>query len=244
MTKSQEEQLGRALDILTKLDGNVTTLMSEVKALQANQQSTESAISVLSNKLSLVENEISSIREAQSGLLEKLQSELEEVRQQNSATAANVSSITTRLNDLEDRSRRDNVVFYGITDSANETWTESESKVVDLCANKLGIQCTSADFDRVHRIGKFSVDKPRPIIAKFCSFKLKESVISSGHQLKGSGLSVANDFSSATRLARRRLIEFAKGQNANFKLRHDKLFIGPKSYHFDASADCVRECRQ
>lgn len=93
-----------------------------------------------------------------------------------------------------------------------------------------------------HRLGGFIVNKCRPVIVKFTSFKTKESVFSSQQKLKSVGLSVSGDFSFATRHARRKLVEFGKSQGSPFKLRYNKLHVGGKCYSYDSSNDTVREC--
>ncbi|XP_064462526.1 uncharacterized protein LOC135373221 [Ornithodoros turicata] len=241
MTRAQEEQLSAALEILSRLDTNVLTLMSDVKTLQTWQQVTEDALSALSAKLNSVESDLCDVKNTQTDLLGNVQSELADLRLSSTNASARISAFGTRLNELEDRSRRSNLIFYGIADAADESWSQSEAKVVELCSTKLGIPCASSDFERVHRIGSFSCTKTRPIVAKFSCFKRKEQVLSSSNTLRGSGLSIANDFSAATRLARRRLVEFAQSKSSLFKLRYDKLFMDSKCYRFNHINSAVEE---
>lgn len=96
---------------------------------------------------------------------------------------------------------------------------------------------------RVHRIGTLSASKPRPIIMKFGSFKTRDKVLSARAKLKESGISVSEDFSLATREARKKLSEFAKGLpgSPKYKLRYTKLYVNEQCYLYDPLTDTVTE---
>lgn len=226
MSKAQEEQLSQALELLHTLNTNVSTLMS-------NHASTDNALLHLSNKVTAVESSLSLLKDAQTALVESLRLDLAEVKSTAMNTAVRITSLSYRVNDLEDRLCPSNAVFYGIPDSVSESWAESEAKVIDICSNQLNIECSTSDFERAHRIGKFNNLRSRPVIVKFCNFKLKDKVVSAGHKLKGTAIKVSNDFSATTRLTRRQLIEYGKSQKLPFKLRYDKLYTDSKSFYFD-----------
>lgn len=150
--------------------------------------------------------------------------------------------LQTRLDDLEDRSRRNNVVIHGISDS-KETWNDTEEKALAALHSALGVEIPPSDVERAHRIGALSASKPRPIIMKFCSFKTRDKVLSARAKLKESGISVSEDFSPATREARKKLSEFAKGLpgSPKFKLRYTKLYVNQQCYVYDSLTDTVTE---
>lgn len=72
------------------------------------------------------------------------------------------SVITSRLSDLEDRSRRDNLLFYGILDNQQETWEDSEKLICDLLSRHFQLQLKGDEIDRAHRLGQFVQNKNRP----------------------------------------------------------------------------------
>uniref|UniRef100_A0A1S4LJU1 Uncharacterized protein n=3 Tax=Ixodes scapularis TaxID=6945 RepID=A0A1S4LJU1_IXOSC len=65
--------------------------------------------------------------------------------------------------DLDNRSRRNNLIFFGIPDVQNETWATSEERIVSFCSEKLNIQIDSAAIERAHRLGRFTLTKKRPV---------------------------------------------------------------------------------
>ena len=141
-----------------------------------------------------------------------------------------IADISSRLNDSEDRARRSNLVFFGIADCECETWQQSEEKIIEVCSTRLNIGIGSTDIERAHRLGRYNVSRNRPIIVKLSHFKMKQQILSNTKQLKGSNLSVSEDYSPSTRLARKQLIAFGKSQQKPFQLRYDKLILDNKTY--------------
>ncbi|XP_077501507.1 uncharacterized protein LOC144112581 [Amblyomma americanum] len=148
--------------------------------------------------------------------------------------------IESRCNDAENRLRRCNLLFFGLSDDISETWPSAETKVIDLCKKELDITVDSSQIERAHRIGKYDPEKCRPVMVKFTLFKDKQQIIGNGIKLKGTNYAVREDFSFQTRLARRKLIEFAKPQKVPYKLNVDKLRINDSVYVYDAATDTVK----
>lgn len=99
---------------------------------------------------------------------------------------------------------------------------------------------TSGNIERAHRLGRYRPSNNRPIIVNFSSFKIKQDLLSKGFKLKDSGFSVSEDFSANVRYERKQLLEFAREQESNFKLRFNKLIIDGKTFIFDHDAKCVK----
>ncbi|XP_049520487.1 uncharacterized protein LOC125944211 [Dermacentor silvarum] len=143
--------------------------------------------------------------------------------------------------ELEDMQRRDNLLFYGLSDTQSESWAQSEEKLINLLSSCLEMSRSEILIERAHRLGGYSSNKCRPIIAKFSSFKMKQQILLNNSKLKEGNISVSDDYSPATRLARKKLVEFGKSQPLTFKLRFNKLYINKKCYTYNPADDCVRE---
>lgn len=79
---------------------------------------------------------------------------------------------------------------------------------------------------------------------KFAQFKDKCSILSAGPKLKGSSISIREDFSARVRLARKKLYAYAKQNNSDsFKIRFDKLQMDEKQFYYDAQSDAVLEAK-
>ncbi|XP_037559130.1 uncharacterized protein LOC119436374 [Dermacentor silvarum] len=151
------------------------------------------------------------------------------------------ASLLTRLDDLEDRSRRDNLIFYGISDNPSETCAQSEKLVCELLSHHLQFQVPENMVCRAHRLGSYTANKTRPIIMKFSCSKLKDKILALKSNLKSTGVSVGGDFCRATRHSRKKLLEFAKASGQPYSLRLNKLFLNKKCYVYCSTTDNVCE---
>lgn len=59
-----------------------------------------------------------------------------------------------------------------------ESWTISEKKILDACAEHLHIPVAPSEIERAHRLGQFLRAKRLPIIVKFANCKQKEGILS------------------------------------------------------------------
>lgn len=155
------------------------------------------------------------------------------------AVNAQSAEFTSRLNELEDRSRRDNLIFYGIPDNSSETWAESEGHIRDICSRFLEFELPEGAISRAHRLGSFAASKTRPIITKFWSFKTKDHILSLKNKLKNTDFSLSEDFCQATRHCRKKLIEFGKANGQSFSLRYNKLVMNKKQHGYCAITNSV-----
>ncbi|KAJ1163435.1 hypothetical protein NDU88_003893 [Pleurodeles waltl] len=121
-----------------------------------------------------------------------------------------LKSLRAKLTELEDRSRRDNVRFFGIPEQ--KEGSDIKTFLSSLLTNHFGIEFSPPpEFQRVHRIGpshKASANKPSPIIACFLRHEQARQVISTAKarqpiSLDGHEIRVAADFSRLTNDRRR-----------------------------------------
>ena len=89
---------------------------------------------------------------------------------------ARIVELTDKTDYLENQSRRNNILFDGIEESPDETWSDTESKVQNLLKSKFGFK-TKPLIERAHRVGRPSQARPRPIVVKFNTFKDREAVL-------------------------------------------------------------------
>ena len=109
-----------------------------------------------------------------------------------------IKRLEQRIDNLEDHSRRDNLLFYGFPEDINENCGE---RVKELIYNKiLPGKINDLKFVRAHRLGKYDGrnEKPRAIIVKFREFNERMDVFMSKKKLKGTPYAVTEDFSTNT----------------------------------------------
>lgn len=211
-------------------------MKADIKNVLDKQRDLDNALSSLCNRVTSIDKEVSVVTE--------VKRDLNDLQNVASEQRAETCALLARIDDLENRSRRSNLLFYGVPDVDGETPQISEQKVLDLARDSLGIAVDNSHVERAHRLGAFRRGKTRPIIVKFSSFKIKTQLLFSGSRLKGTPFSISEDFSLTVRAARKALLTFAKQQNSQFKLRFDKLFIGSKTYIYDQHSNLVKELRR
>ena len=65
-----------------------------------------------------------------------------------------IEDLGNKLDDLENRSRQNNLCFEGIPESPNETWQESESKIKHLISSHMPEVGTDFVIKRAHRVSR------------------------------------------------------------------------------------------
>ena len=78
----------------------------------------------------------------------------------------------------------------------NETWEQTEEILQNLFQEKLQLQNISVE--RGHRVGNKEKNNKRTIVLKLASFTDKLKIISEAQKLKGSNISINEDYSRET----------------------------------------------
>ena len=144
-------------------------------------------------------------------------------------------SLEAKVTDLEYRSMRDNLMFYGIPEQQNEDCKVSIKQFMNVV-----LEIPQADkltFDRVHWVGAPAHGKVRPIVAKFHYFKEREAVRSKSFELsdklKAENVGVGAQWPKKMRETRKNLYDIMKQEKAKgntVKLMKDKLYLDGHLY--------------
>ena len=119
------------------------------------------------------------------------------------------------LENIENQSRRNNIKVFGIPEKDEkkgpELWEECEEVVKSEIESKLNMECgDDVIIERAHRVGKRHAPirhlpdgttvkvRPRPIIAKFLSWKDKEKIVKAARKIKPKQVQFLEDFSQRT----------------------------------------------
>lgn len=146
------------------------------------------------------------------------------------------AKLETKMTDIESRSMRDNLLFYGIPESRENE--NCEDLVKQVCIEELQMP-EARDFlvDRVHRVGVQKQNKIRPIVAKFHYFRDREAVRKTSYDhsetLKQANLGIGMQWPQQVREARKSLYPVMQREKQNgkeVKLVRDKLYINGTEY--------------
>ena len=165
---------------LTKIDNIEKTVNSIVVKIT----DLETKVGGMETRLNDVEeacNFISGQNDSNTNGLSKAKSDIENLTKmcktvENKAKSLQDEKIAleSKVLDLECRSMRENLLFYGI---AEKTGENCENLVKEFCADRLLIEnVDQITIDRAHRVGFASTRGPRPIVVKFHSYKSREIV--------------------------------------------------------------------
>lgn len=147
--------------------------------------------------------------------------------------SAEQTKTNEKLTDVQWRSMRENLIFYGIPESElnRGMYENCELIIKNFIRMEMNIN-KDIQFDRVHRLGRYSQQQryPRPIVAKFTYYKDKELVrLNAPKTLINSSYVVKEQFPAEMEEKRKLLYGEAKRarQNANNKVRlvRDKLYV-------------------
>ncbi|KAM7313020.1 uncharacterized protein ISCGN_002941 [Ixodes scapularis] len=231
-----QEQTKRILEVLELLPGihkNQDVILAEMAAIKQTQTSVEEKLTSVFSTLESLKKDVTSLK--------SLETKVQQIQVASTELAEQFNQLANSHDDLENRYRRNNLIFYGVNEDTNETWATSETKVLQLCETVLGIKIDHSHVERAHRLGRHNAERSRPIIVNLSSFKTKQTILSQTPKLKNSGISIGEDFSANVRHERSKLLGFARTQNSQFKLRYNKLIIGNKVFYYENSEQRVKE---
>jgi len=119
-----------------------------------------------------------------------------------------------RLENVENRSRRNNVVFSGIPEKEDGTESEKDLRhtISDFCQQKLGVLGVLNNQQHTHRIGqrKQNAKFPRRIIALMPDNICQSTIFEKTNKLKGTNFGIDHDYTERVRCLRRAFFSFRK----------------------------------
>ena len=245
--ESRLDNIDSKLKILDSLESKICNINDKVKKIDGRVSSLENKIMECNKTIS----ELQESRNFDSKVCEEIKKVQNNVKDQLSAILKENETITThmkkldsekeRLNetilDLQSRSMRDNLLFYGFAEcrDRDERSTENcEEKVRSFCEKELKIDMGQVKVDRAHRIGRYNADKTRAIVVKFNFYqdklKIKQASFST---LKGTSFGVSEQYPREIQERRKQLypvMKSAKDAGHRAVLSYDKLYINGQLY--------------
>jgi hypothetical protein len=233
--------------VLTVSEGNVR-VDSQAKDTQGQACDT-SVQKALAQILSGIQSELRHLNTRFDNFeksLESVKRGQDELVTENEKMKRKLSDMEVRFDNMEAQQRRDNLLFFGVAGKKGESWEESESKVREILTDTLKIDdAATIQIERAHRLQ--GARDPRPIIAKFNSYKDKQRILTQARQvLKGSdnNLRVSEDFTKRVRDERRELVEHmkeARDEGSLSYLSYNKLVIDNRVYVMDREKNELRQ---
>ena len=185
--KVLQETLKELLAQLTKATSEITPLNDSVRKVLLRMDEQDKRFDEIESKLKKQGGDVAKVNDVVSKWDERM------------------TRIEERQIDQEARSRRNNLVFFGVGESGGLK-EDTERVIRDVITKK----CKMTDklwIESAHRLGgkRAGAAKPRPVIVRFLDRKDREKVKWSGKNLPP-GISVSEDFPVEIREARKRLV--------------------------------------
>jgi len=197
--KSQREEFRK--DIAKAVAEEMKTLSEQVEAMSCKFDNFEREMSRLRNTIAEQGHEI-----------EELNSACESYDQQ-------LQDIHEKLEEQERRSRRDNVLLYGIPETEDETYEVCQNKFVEAVGGVLPDRVTHRDVVRAHRIGR-KTGKNRPMIARLVRTADKLALLGAREQFRAKGMGISGDLT----VQQRQMVQHAR-EEGNVGYFRGNMFI-------------------
>ena len=177
---SQKSEIAEVKEILVEIRGSNEKIVTELRQLKGTVSQLVGRIDYMESEVASVKNELYRLQDY-TGFLED------------------------KLDDLENRSRRQNIVIRGVHEDEKESWEQTEKKVRDVISERLNISVTEQMVERAHRTGKRNPGRDRPIVCKLLSDKTKSEILKNCKKLRGSKIFIEQDYSYRVRAERQKL---------------------------------------
>ncbi len=210
---AQKEDLDKLLDnfrttifepFKSQILDRVDTLETKVDELPGKMDKLETdfkiALDFNDSEIKRMDNTVINLRKENKELHEKVDTLTDLIHKQNAERV----ELKHKVIDLEDRSRRDNLVIDGLSDSQGESKNDCESKARTFMQKTMKIHnAQKLCLGRVHRLGQYRPNKTRPTIIKFDLYKQREAVWNGRRNLPSkSPITIKENFSKETDKAR------------------------------------------
>ena len=226
MKTSSETSLGCINTWISSLDKKIDEMIVEIDVVKHNEQIDRNKNGIVNlNKL------VDELNQRPNTSNEQFTIPTQSAEARHSAE---LSSLVSRVDYLEDYSRRDNLLFYGFDEEREENCKEKvRGLIYDKLLTDIDVENENDNdikFVRVHRVGKYDRKYKRAIIARFENYETKQAVLKSCRNLPAdSPYKVSEDFSTNTKNLRKNLLDYCRIIKNQLKGRIETAFVNYKS---------------
>lgn len=139
----------------------------------------------------------------------------------------------TKIQQLENKERRKNIIVRGIEEKEYERRDETEGKVQEMC-KKLGL--TGMKMNSVRRVGEKREGRSRPILIEMNDISEKYRIQKERYKLKGTKVYLDEDLNREERLRAGKLWKISKekrNEGMRTKIRGGKIWIEDTLYEME-----------
>ena len=146
-----------------------------------------------------------------------------------------IKTLTYQIAKQEDFSRRKNIRLEGVNEEKQESWEQTQSKVIKLMNERMELPNIQVEY--AHRINnKSNKPGPRTIVARLAHDTDKSTAMKNSHKLKGTKIFINEDLSERTLNMRKEKLPELKSARARGKIAYfdkDKLIIKDRNHNLN-----------
>lgn len=116
-----------------------------------------------------------------------------EIKETLTSVNEQLQKMNFQINRLDREVRKRNLIIFGVNNEFRDYWDQEEF-VRQFLNEKLDLNLGVMDFDFIGRIGKYQENKARPILIGLSQFRTKLIILKNSSKLKGTNLSISEDF--------------------------------------------------
>lgn len=215
----------------------LTDIMTKLSCMDTNIKGVGEDVKNLKETVDGLKDELHDMKER----VCDLQKENDALKSENCEMKDRMTYLEKKVDDLEGRSKRNNLIFYGIPRRENETKRDCENMVHDVLTQKLNMS-QPVEFDRIHRL---STKPDSPIIGRCTFYKDKEEIMKAKRKLKDTSIFTGEDYTQRVRDVRKKLgphLKAARESQKRATMIFDHLLIDGKKFALDGE-DQLREIK-
>lgn len=167
--------------------------------------------------------------------IKQKQNEIDSLKSKVSQMETQRSECEDIVNEMKCADLKNNLLFFRVNDDESETTEQCHEKIVNIMKEEMKINNAShIQIIKAERMGKYKLDKIRPIVVRYGSFDEREIVRKSCKNLKRENpVGVSQHYPKDIADKRKALgpvLRKAKRDKKKVELRYDKLFINDILY--------------
>ena len=181
-----------ATPILDQFKADVKAFLSGVHDVSSKKapawfKGFESTLVKFTSSIEKVVGELEASHHVQRAVIDGLVSNKNKLEALHRTDQRRIHKLEVDLEDLQQYSRRTNVLIHGIEEEEKE---DTDKKAHDLFTEQLGLPLVEKDIARSHRLGKKTEGRNRPIIVRMLSYRQKKAVYDKKSKLKGTKVAI------------------------------------------------------
>lgn len=178
-------------------------------------------------------NQVTEVKNELKNLKTEFATELNYLREENKHLIEENKQLIGRLNNIERKTKKFNIVIYGLNEKQPENTLE---EVFDLIQNKFSLHPSKTEIRDAFRLGHYEENKTRPILVEFVTNSLRTAIFEKSPSLKGTGIAVSADYIQEDYLKRKFLtsqLKIVRAQGRTAQLKGHKLIIDNIPYTYE-----------